>query len=230
MTQAIGYVRVSTDRQAETGQGLRVQERAIRDYCRRHRLKVLTILRDEGVSGTTEAAERPGLSEALELLRDGGSKVLVVASLDRLARSLTAQEGALAHVWRLGSRVYTVDGGEVLKDDPEDPMRRAMRQMMGVFSELERGMINARLRRGRREKGERGGFAYGSPPYGARAENRQLVRDPDETKAIALARRLRDRGRSLRAICSELERRGHKPRRAKRWHPQVVSRMLARSA
>lgn len=227
MLHAIGYVRVSTDRQAENGQGLKVQERAIRDYCKRQGFRLVTILRDEGVSGTTEAVDRPGLSEALELLRDGGTRVLVIPSLDRLARSLTAQEGALAHVWRLGARVFTTDAGEVLQDDPEDPMRTAMRQMMGVFSQLERGMINARLRRGRREKAERGGFAYGSPPYGKRAEDRALVDDAEELKALRLARRLRKRGRSYREIVQALEDAGHRPRRAQRWHPDVVRRMCA---
>jgi DNA invertase Pin-like site-specific DNA recombinase len=190
---------------------------------------VLAILRDEGISGTTEATERPGLSEALEQLRDGGTKVLVIPSLDRLARSLTAQEAALAHVWKIGARVFTVDSGEVLQDDPEDPMRTAMRQMMGVFAQLERGMINARLRRGRREKAERDGYAYGSPRYGTRAEGGELVSDPDEAKAVAYARRLRKEGKSLRDIATALTEQGYKPKRGKAWHPQVVARILERS-
>ncbi|MEU6839725.1 hypothetical protein ABZ941_31230 [Streptomyces rubiginosohelvolus] len=58
------------------------------------------------------------------------------------------------------------DQGEILPDDPEDPMRAAMRQMMGVFAQLDRGMTVAKLRRGRRIKGEKGQYAYGAPPYG----------------------------------------------------------------
>jgi DNA invertase Pin-like site-specific DNA recombinase len=227
--QAIGYVRVSTDRQAESGQGLKVQERAIRDFCKKQGFKVTSILRDEGVSGTTDPGDRPGLSEALELVRDSGTKVLVVPSLDRLARSLTAQEAALAHVWKLGSRVYAVDTGEILQDDPEDPIRTAMRQMMGVFSQLERGMINARLRRGRREKAESGGFAYGSPPYGSRAESGGLVPASEELKAMRLARRMRRNGRSFREIATALTDAGHRPRRAKTWHPNVVKRLCERA-
>jgi DNA invertase Pin-like site-specific DNA recombinase len=229
--QAVGYVRVSTDRQAENGPGLAVQERAIRDYCKRQRFRLTTILRDEGVSGTTDPGARPGLSEALELVRDSGTKVLVVPSLDRLARSLTAQEAALAHVWKVGARVFATDTGEILQDDPEDPMRTAMRQMMGVFAQLERGMINARLRRGRREKAEGGGFAYGAPPYGSRAKDGALVPAAEELEAMTLAYALRheDPPRSYRAIGSALTKAGHSPRRAKRWHPDVVRRLCERA-
>jgi DNA invertase Pin-like site-specific DNA recombinase len=46
--RALGYVRVSTTDQAERGQGLNIQRRGIREYCRSHRLVLLEILGDEG--------------------------------------------------------------------------------------------------------------------------------------------------------------------------------------
>ncbi|MEU6768108.1 hypothetical protein ABZ916_37100 [Streptomyces sp. NPDC046853] len=55
--------------------------------------------------------------------------------------------------------------GEIMPDDPEDPMRTAMRQMMGAFAQLDRGMPVANSRRGLRIKGEKGEYAYGAPPY-----------------------------------------------------------------
>ncbi|MFE2276646.1 hypothetical protein ACFXAE_05085 [Streptomyces sp. NPDC059454] len=48
------------------------------------------------------------------------------------------------------------DQGEILPDDPKDPMRTAMRQMMGVFAQLDRGMTAAKLRSGRHIKGVEG--------------------------------------------------------------------------
>lgn len=62
----------------------------------------------------------------------------------------------MAQVWKNNGRVFTADQGEILQEDPEDPMRTAMRQMMGVFSELEHSMIVARLRAGRKEKAIQG--------------------------------------------------------------------------
>ena len=64
-------------------------------------------------------------------VEDGTASGLVVYKLDELARSLTVQEGTLAKVWGLGGSVFSVDLGEVARDDPDDPMRTAMRQMVG---------------------------------------------------------------------------------------------------
>jgi DNA invertase Pin-like site-specific DNA recombinase len=89
------------------------------------------VLRDERVSGTEDAADRPGLTAALTMIEDRGAEGLLVARLDRLARTLAVQEAVLGHVWKHGGRVYAADVREVLQDDPDDPMRTAMRQMMG---------------------------------------------------------------------------------------------------
>jgi len=141
----VAYVRVSTESQAEEGLGLEVQEQAIRAYAALHYQELVAITQDEGISGTKPAAERPGLTEALALIEDGGAEGLIVARLDRLARTLVVQEAVLGHVWKHTGRVFSVDVGEVLQDDPDDPMRTAMRQMMGVFAQLERAHISARL-------------------------------------------------------------------------------------
>ncbi len=63
------------------------------------------------------------------------------------------QEAILAQAWAAGGRVFAADAGEILADDADDPMRIAMRQMMGVFAQLERGMIRARMARGKRRAG-----------------------------------------------------------------------------
>jgi hypothetical protein len=37
---------------------------------------------------------------------------------------MTEQKGVLAEVWRAGGHVFSLgDGGEVLEDDPDDPMQ-----------------------------------------------------------------------------------------------------------
>ncbi|NEW71007.1 recombinase family protein [Streptomyces rhizosphaericus] len=69
------------------------------------------------------------------------------------------QEAILAQIRKHGGRAFTANSGGV---HPDDPMRTAMRQMRGVFAQLERSVIAARLRHGRREKAEQGGYAYGA--------------------------------------------------------------------
>ncbi|MFJ8955250.1 recombinase family protein [Streptomyces sp. NPDC102384] len=193
----VGYIRVSTDRQVEDGFGLAVQEKTIRTWCREQgHILGCAIYRDEGYSGTLPAPERPALAGALSEVEDGQAAGIVIGRLDRLARRLVTQEAILAQVWKNNGHVFTADQGEVLQDDPEDPMRTAMRQMMGVFSELEHSTIVARLRAGRREKAVQGGYAYGAPPYGWQAVAGQLVEEPVEQVGLARARELRSSRRS----------------------------------
>ncbi|MFJ9822268.1 recombinase family protein [Streptomyces sp. NPDC101151] len=120
------------------------------------------------------------------------------------------------------------DQGEIIPDDPEDPMRTAMRQMMGVFAQLDRGMTVAKLRRGRRIKGEKGQYAYGAPPYGWQAHKNEPTAEEMEQAGRARARQLRDENAlSYREIAVVLEEEGIRPKRGERWHPETVRRMLA---
>ena len=226
--RVVGYVRVSSREQVDHGLGLDIQRRAIRRWAKTAGHRVVAIHEDAGVSGSNGVEDREGLPLALEDVRDGRAEGLVAARLDRLARSLTVQEAALATVWRLGGRVFTVESGEVLPDEPDDPMRTAMRQMAGVFAELDRRLIVKRLRDGRRRKAELGGFAYGSPAFGQRAKDGELVEDRDEQAAIARIAELHAAGASLREIAAALTAEGHRPKRSDRWHPQSLARIVAR--
>lgn len=223
--RAIGYVRVSSQSQLD-GYGLEAQEQDIRKCARAYGFRLAGLLRDEGVSGSREAVDRPGLAEALARLETREAEVLLVPRLDRLARKLTIQEAALAQVWRHGGRVIACDQGEVSRDDPDDPMRTAMRQMMGVFAQLDRAMIVARLRRGRHAKRDKGGYAQGRPPYGFRAEAGSLVAFPAEQAVIKRVQELRESGLSYRQIADRLERSGVTPRSGGRWHPPMVARLI----
>jgi DNA invertase Pin-like site-specific DNA recombinase len=227
----VGYLRVSTNGQLD-GYGLVAQEKVVRAYAQTHGMRVVRVMREKAVSGATPAEERPALMDALRLLKDGHVNALLIPNLDRLARELHVQEAALALAWSLSGRVFTAEGGEVTEDDPDDPVRRAMRQMRGVFSELEKGLIVKRLRDGRRAKAEAGGYGVGAPPFGFRAESGALALDSREQEAIELMRRLRTEGRSLRAIAQALDEGGYSPKqgisRGSRWHPAQIARILGR--
>ena len=218
----VAYLRVSSETQLD-GFGMAVQERAIRSWAKANGHRVVRWCRDEGRSGTLDVADRPGLSSALDALSDGTADGLVTARLDRLARALAVQEGALAAAWRCGARVFTADGGEVHEDDPDDPMRTAMRQMHGVFAQLDRSQVVKRLRDGRRAKAASGRKAVGAYAYGYRGQGTGRDRDaaPEPTEQLAVRRivELRREGASFRIIASTLDAAGHKPRRAANGQP-----------
>lgn len=221
--QLVGYIRVSTLSQADDGQGLNIQELAIRQWVKANGHRLVVVNRDEGVSGKIE--ERDGLEEALASITFNGVEGLIVASLDRLARSLTVQEAVLQTVWGAGGRVFSSETGEVLADDPDDPMRTFVRQVIGALSQLEAGMISRRLRRGREHKALNGGYAYGAPRYGRRAEGGALVTDEKEREVEVRIRQPRARGESFRRIASTLNGEGVPSKRGGLWHPQTVARV-----
>jgi Resolvase, N terminal domain/Recombinase len=155
-----------------------------------------------------------------------------VYRLDRLARDLILQETLLREIAAQGGRVFSTFASEqeVIEDDPDDPSRRLIRQVLGAVSEYERSLIRLRLHNGRRRKHERGGYAFGSPGYGWRAEAKELVPEPSEQAALARIRQLRATGQSVRAIAAVLTDEGHQPKRGGQWHPETVRRICARIA
>jgi DNA invertase Pin-like site-specific DNA recombinase len=228
--RVVAYLRVSTVGQVKDGLGLPTQERMIRAWVKANGHKLVGIEKENGKSGTLPESERPGLLNALSSLRmHGGKRVadaIVVTSLDRLARNLHVQEAILGKAWALDGRVFSVDGGEVLRDDPDDPMRTAMRQMAGVFAQLDRAMITKRLRNGRITKKQQGGYAGGRPPFGWKAEAGALVVDAKEQATLKRIRQLQKNRTSLRKMVAILEAEGHRPRAAKRWSAQTLSQVL----
>lgn len=230
--KAIGYVRVSTDRQADEGQGLDVQEAAIRRYCRQAGLRLDGLCQDV-LSGTTSLDHRPGLGAVVDALRHGEPRVIVVRQLDRLARDLIEQEQIIREIRRLGGDVVTTAPGEshYLEDDPDDPSRKLIRQVLGSVSEYERAMISLRMRNGRAHKRARGGYADGPPPYGWRAEGGNLVADPFEQEVVQAIVAMRGRDRlSYREIAKRLNADGVSAKRGGRWHPATVSRIADNGA
>ncbi|MEQ8715981.1 MAG: recombinase family protein [Acidimicrobiales bacterium] len=145
------YIRVSSEGQVEHGYGLDIQRQAIETWANNEGHEIAVWAADEGVSGSNGFETREGLYGALQAVSDHAVDGVVIYSLDRLARKLTAQEAALAKVWDCGGHVYSIEQhGLIPEDDPDDPMRTAIRQMRGVFAQLERSMITKRLRDGKR--------------------------------------------------------------------------------
>lgn len=228
--KVVGYVRVSTNGQAENGLGLDVQREQIQRWAKAHGHKLVKVISDEGVSGTKNAWERPGLTDILALLEQELAEGVVVARLDRLARSLTVQEAVLATIWKHDATVFTCDIGQVLMDDPDDPMRTAMRQMAGVFSQLERAMLVKRLRDARKHKAKLGGHGVGAVPFGFQSDGWGLVEDPTEQETVGLIKKLHAEGRNTVQIAAELNDRGHLTRRQAAWYPASVGRVVKRVA
>jgi DNA invertase Pin-like site-specific DNA recombinase len=140
-TTVIGYVRVSTTEQADSGLGLAAQRATIEAECDRRGWTLLAVHEDAGASGKSITG-RPALSEALDVLDNGQAAALVVAKLDRLSRSVHDAAGLLERAGRKGWALVACDLGV----DTTTPAGEAMANVMATFAQLERRMIGARTK------------------------------------------------------------------------------------
>ncbi|WP_116946935.1 recombinase family protein [Jiangella endophytica] len=225
----VAALRVSSAGQLD-GYGLDAQRSDIETWAKSNGHQVVS-WREDVVSGTVDAVDRPGLTAALQDLERADG--LVVARLDRIARQVTTQEAVLAAVWGNGYRVFAADHGEIPQDDPDDPMRTAMRLMAGVFAQLDRMMITKRLRDGRKAKAKAGKKATGAYAFGYRGGGKGRDRDevPDSVEQETIDRivELRLSGLPYRAIAATLDAEGRKPKRAAKWSNVAVRRIYLRS-
>jgi DNA invertase Pin-like site-specific DNA recombinase len=229
----VAYLRVSTDRQAEEGLGLDVQDDAIRTWAKREGHRIALWARDEGVSGSNGVETRVGLVDALGAIQSGIGRGLVVYRLDRLARDLVLQEQLLAEVWRMEGRVFSTSASEDAYLDPDgaesDPSRALIRQILGAVAQYERAMIRLRMQSGKARKRSNGGFIGGQVPLGFRAEGGALVPNEGELATRHRIFELRASGLSLRAIARALDAEGRAPKRGGQWHPQTIAAVLERA-
>jgi len=230
----IAYLRTSTIT-GTNGDSIDAQEDACRRWAEAHGHQIVCVKKDEGISGGKDVDGRPGLAATLLAIEVKDADGLIVHNVDRLARELHVQEAALDRVWRAGGAAFETFDGEIPRDDPNDPQRTFLRQVLGAASQLERGMIAARLRRGRARKRQRGGYSGGSVvPFGMRVQGEGadavLVPDEEAQKVIAEIMELRLDGLTLEAVGERLNERGIKGPRGGNWHVTSVKRVLDREA
>lgn len=227
--RVVAYLRRS---RWDDGYGLASQETEIIAWAARHEHQIVETFTDNGKSGTLPETRRPGLHDALQAVKEGRADGIVAHSQDRLARALHVQEAVLASVWEYGGRVFTVLDGEILRDDPDDPMRTFIRQVMAAVSELHVRQNVANMRRGKREKARQGGYVGGfSNRYGYRVLDGEYVPFPEEQEVIKRARQLRlKEGKTLQQIADLFNSEGVTTRVGGSWHPNSVRRIGRKGA
>lgn len=135
----IGYTRVSTEEQSESGLGLAAQRDAIERDAARRGAELVGVRQDASASGKSLDG-RPELAAALAAIEAGEADGLVVAKLDRLSRSVRDLADLLERSRRNGWALVALDLGI----DTTTPTGEAMASMVGVFAQLERRLASER--------------------------------------------------------------------------------------
>ena len=225
LTKLVGYCRVSTDNQKEEGT-IEIQEKALKEYADKNNIELIQIFRDEGISGSKELEDRPGLFGLFDFIEDGRDiKGVLIFKLDRLARDLYIQEHLIKKLELLNLELISIKEPDL---SSKDPMRKAFRQFMGIVSELEKAFITMRLSAGRINKAQKGGFSGGSTAMGYLSKNRTLIIDREQAKTIKLIFKMKRYKRmGLREIARELNKLNIPTSSGKgKWYGRTVKYIL----
>jgi DNA invertase Pin-like site-specific DNA recombinase len=201
-----GYARVSTEEQADKRNGLEAQ-RATIDVEAAHRGWDVEHFADEAASGKYTNAN---LREVLQLLASGQGDGLVVAKMDRLARSVGHAVEILEMAQRQGWALVVLD----LNLDLTTPAGEAMAHMLATFAQFERRLISQRTKDGLAAKKARG-EPIGRPRLAQPGVVRRIVMD-------------RNAGLSFDRIAKVLEAEGIlSPAGRPNWQSSTVRRIYA---
>ena len=154
------YARVSTD-----GQSVENQLRDLREVAERHGWHMVGEFTDRGISGARGRDQRPAFRRLWDAVTRREIDMVAAWSVDRLGRSLQDLVGFLSELQAKGVDLFLHRQGL----DTSTPAGRAMYQMLGVFSEFERAMIQDRVRAGLR-KARAEGKTLGRPKVNAKIE------------------------------------------------------------
>ena len=139
-TRALGYTRVSTEQQADSGAGLDAQRAAITTEADRQGWS-LEVLTDAGLSGAT--MNRPALADVLARLDRGEADILLASKLDRVSRSVRDFAELLDRARRRGWRVVLLDLGDTSSASGE-----MTANIIASAAQYERRLIGIRTREG----------------------------------------------------------------------------------
>lgn len=221
--RVIGYIRVSTDEQAQGGVSLDAQRAKLEQYAELYDLDLVDIIVDAGVSAKN--LHREGLRSALVALESGQAAGLLVAKLDRLTRSVRDLSDLLEKYF--GTKYALLSVAE--KVDTSSAAGRMILNIMATVSQWEREVIGERTSAALQHKIAQGQHV-GSPALGFKMTEGQLEADQTELAIVDRILKLRAGGLTLQAIADTLNAEEIPTKRGGKWHPSTVTYILGRKA
>jgi len=183
MEEVYGYIRVSTDTQAEKGYGLNTQENSIKEYCKINNLKLIEVFKDEGISGTE--VNRNGLTDLLASLN--GIKTIIVMNTSRLWRDENAKVMIKRQLMKAKAEILSVEQPtySIYHKEPNSFLSNGLMELLDEYDRLN---TNLKLAKGRRSKVKSGQKGCGVAPIGYKWEHNgdRPVIVVDEENAIVV--------------------------------------------
>lgn len=222
-----GYIRVSQvgGRGGDRFQSPEQQRDAIEAWAAANGVQVGLIHEDLDESGGT--MDRPGMRAALERVERGETGGLVVARLDRFARTLIGGLTTIEQLQERDARVVSV--AEAV--DPATPMGRAMLGLLLIMAQWQRDQADESFGVAQARAASAGRFP-GRPPYGyRRTEDGRTELDPDTAPVVRRIFEARASGRGWGGIAIDLTRDGIRTSTGgERWAYSTISGIVRSEA
>lgn len=178
------YIRVSTERQAEHGDSIEMQEALGMQIIKENNgIHYRTYIEPAVSASKTELKNREVLMECLNDAKNGLFNKLIVYKRDRLARKL---EDAMA-IWDILKKancelIFSATGEmQAMMNDPYGKMLEAIK---ASIAEIESATISVRVSDTLKNKAKKGEFTGGNLPYGYVLKDKKIVLVPEEAKII----------------------------------------------
>jgi site-specific DNA recombinase len=220
MKKAIGYIRVSTDRQAQEGVSLEAQRAKIESWCKANDYDLMEVFIDAGLSGKS-MEKRPALLKSLATIKR--DMALVVYSLSRLARSTKDTLTISDHLVKAGADLVSLSE----KLDTTGAAGKMMFRLLAVVAEFERDVTAERTTSALAYKKARGD-KYGTVPFGYSEKAGKLTPVESESLIVAEMVTKRDAGKSFGEIATWLNNAGIRGKKGGQWHPSTVRYLIQR--
>lgn len=224
-----GYVRVSTQGQADSGLSIEAQRTKLVAYASALDLELVEVIEDAGISA--KSLDRPGMKKLLGMLDAGEIGGVLTAKLDRVTRRV-ADLGFLVERYFASGKFALLSVSDSI--DTRTASGRLVLNVLVSVAQWEREACAERTREALAQL-RANGVRVGPAPFGAvhvaeeDAHGRRIIREvTEESEVIGRIHQLRDEGRSLRDICTALTAAGVPTKRGGRWSPKVVRSILGR--
>ena len=188
------YVRVSTEEQAKEGLSIDAQIDKCKAFCKAREWSLFKVYKDAGFSAGS--LNRPALELLLRDAKERKFDIILVYKIDRFSRKLKDLIMVLEDLKSKNINFTSVTE----QIDTTSAMGEAFFQIIGVFAQLERGMVKERVELAFDRK-IKFGEALFRAPFGYIYQNKKLVPDPKNKDKVREVFEMWAKGINYKSIC-----------------------------
>ena len=211
-----GYVRVSSEKQVEKDNSIKVQIDYIKDYCERNKWNLVNIYEDLGVSGKIRG--RDGLMRLFDDLKKNKIDCLIVYSLSRFSRKLKDVLEFIDILEKNDIKFVSIkenlNSGEIVG--------KMMMGILGSVNEFEVNLLGERISDVKQSKKEKLEHYNGKICFGVYKRGKKLIKNYREIEILELICSLREEGMSYFRISDYLNENGYKSKEKCKWYGSSV--------